>query len=520
MSSTALKQPHQKELFGHPIGLYVLFFTEMWERFSYYGMRSILVIYMIAQSSNENGPGLGWTELEAYQLYGWYVMLVYLISIPGGILADKILGQKKTVMLGAVLLSIGHGVLALEAGWAFFTGLGFIIIGVGCLKPNISTMVGGLYKKGDIRRDKGFSIFYIGINLGSLLATTFIGLVIAKWGWHAGFGLAGIAMVCGLLVYIWGQKFIVHVGNKPTEEQKKNDISIGKLFSNIFKSPMQLGIMSILLILSVYVGYTKDGVDHWGYGALFIFLSLVIGLMMMIYKDLESKVMKDRFLVLLLSFLLVVVFWGAFEQAGGLMSVYTETKTDRMLFGWLVPTPMFQGLNAGFILLFAVWIANIWAKRKLKGKEASSLFKMATGTIIMGLGFVFMILAVREYDANGSSGIQWLILAYLFHTIGELSSSPVSLSFVTKLAPVKYASLMMGLYFAATGLGGKVAGVLGEKSQEFGEYTIFTGIVVFTVIFGLLVILLLKPLKRLTHGAEDDEHEIHDETEGFELADN
>jgi len=516
-----VKQPHEKELFGHPIGLYVLFFTEMWERFSYYGMRSILVIYMIAQATNENGPGLGWTDLEAYQLYGWYVMLVYLISIPGGILADKVLGQKKTVMLGAVLLSIGHGILAIESNWAFFTGLGFIIVGVGCLKPNISTMVGGLYKKGDIRRDKGFSIFYIGINLGSLLATTFIGIVVAKWGWHAGFGLAGIAMILGLFVYIWGQKYITHVGNKIAIEDKNNDVSIGKLFGNIFKSPLHLGIMTVLLIMSLYVGYTKEGVDHWGYGALFVFLSLVIGLLMMIYKDLESKVMKDRFLVLLLSFLLVVVFWGAFEQAGGLMSVYTETKTDRMLFGYLIPTPMFQGLNAGFIILLAVWVANIWAKRKLKGKEASSLFKMATGTIIMGLGFVFMILAVREYEANGSSGMQWLILAYLFHTIGELSSSPVSLSFVTKLAPVKYASLMMGLYFAATGLGGKVAGILGEKSAEFGEYTIFTGIVVFTVVFGFIVIALIKPLKRLTHGAEDNEIEMHnDEAEGFELADN
>jgi POT family proton-dependent oligopeptide transporter len=520
MSDTTIKLPHQKELFGHPVGLYVLFFTEMWERFSYYGMRSILVIYMIAQATSENGPGLGWTDLEAYQLYGWYVMLVYLVSIPGGILADKVLGQKKTVMLGAVLLSIGHGILAIEANWAFFTGLGFIIIGVGCLKPNISTMVGGLYKKGDIRRDKGFSIFYIGINLGSLLATTFIGLVVAKWGWHAGFGLAGIAMIIGLFVYIWGQKFITHVGNKITAEDNKNDVSIGKLFGNIFKSPLHLVIMTVLLILSLYIGYTKEGVDHWGYGALFVFLSLVIGLLMMIYKDLDSQVMKDRFLVLLLSFLLVVVFWGAFEQAGGLMSVYTETKTDRMLFNYLIPTPMFQGLNAGFIILLAVWVANIWAKRKLKNKEASSLFKMATGTIIMGLGFVFMILAVREYEANGSSGMQWLILAYLFHTIGELSSSPVSLSFVTKLAPVKYASLMMGLYFAATGLGGKVAGILGEKSAEFGEYTIFTGIVVFTVVFGLLVITLLKPLKRLTHGAEDNEHVIHDEAEGFELADN
>ena len=361
-----VKQPHEKELFGHPVGLYVLFFTEMWERFSYYGMRSILVIYMIAQATSENGPGLGWTDLEAYQLYGWYVMLVYLVSIPGGILADKVLGQKKTVMLGAVLLSIGHGILAVEANWAFFTGLGFIIIGVGCLKPNISTMVGGLYKKGDIRRDKGFSIFYIGINLGSLLATSFIGLVVAKWGWHAGFGLAGIAMIIGLLVYIWGQKFIKHVGNKITSEDKKNDVSIGKLFGNIFKSPLHLGIMTVLLTLSIYFGYTKEGVDNWGYGALFVFLSFVIGLLMMIYKDLDSQVMKDRFLVLLLSFLLVVVFWGAFEQAGGLMSVYTEQKTDRMLLGYLIPTPMFQGLNAGFIILLAVWVANIWAKRKLK----------------------------------------------------------------------------------------------------------------------------------------------------------
>jgi POT family proton-dependent oligopeptide transporter len=519
MSDTTIKLPHQKELFGHPVGLYVLFFTEMWERFSYYGMRALLVLYLTSKTTDSN-HGLGWEQGDALALYGWYTALVYIASIPGGILADKFLGQKKSVILGAILLVIGHSILAYEAMWAFYTGLGFIILGVGCLKPNISTMVGGLYKKGDIRRDKGFSIFYIGINLGSLLATTFIGLVVAKWGWHAGFGLAGIAMIIGLFVYIWGQKFITHVGNKITAEDNKNDVSIGKLFGNIFKSPLHLVIMTVLLILSLYIGYTKEGVDHWGYGALFVFLSLVIGLLMMIYKDLDSQVMKDRFLVLLLSFLLVVVFWGAFEQAGGLMSVYTETKTDRMLFNYLIPTPMFQGLNAGFIILLAVWVANIWAKRKLKNKEASSLFKMATGTIIMGLGFVFMILAVREYEANGSSGMQWLILAYLFHTIGELSSSPVSLSFVTKLAPVKYASLMMGLYFAATGLGGKVAGILGEKSAEFGEYTIFTGIVVFTVVFGLLVITLLKPLKRLTHGAEDNEHVIHDEAEGFELADN
>ncbi len=508
-----------KTLFGHPMGLYVLFFTEMWERFSYYGMRAILVMYIVAGVEDKIGPGMGWTEKEALMLYGWYIMLVYVMSIPGGIIADRYLGQKKAVMIGASVLVLGHGVLAIEADWAFFMGLGLIILGVGFLKPNISTMVGGLYKKGDLRRDKGFSIFYIGINLGSLLATSLIGLVIAKWGWHAGFGMAGIAMLLGLLVYIIGHKHLAEVGNKPVKKDKEDDVSIGQLYKNLLKSPLQLVIVLVLLALSFLSIYLFDGVDRWGYVALFVFISFFVGLMMMVYQDLGSKIMQDRFIVLLLSFLIVIVFWGAFEQAGGLMTLYTDTKTDRMLFGELIPTPMFQGLNAGFILLFAVWIANIWAKRSLKGKEASSLFKMATGTMIMGTGFVFMVFAAMEADGGGKSSMIWLVMAYLFHTIGELSSSPVSLSFITKLAPAKYASLMMGAYFAATGFGGKLAGVIGEKSSSLGEYTIFIGITIFTVAFGLIVIALLKPLKRLTHGAEDVLGTNHEEAEGFELAD-
>lgn len=491
----------------------------MWERFSYYGMRAILVIYIIAGANHEYGPGMGWTEKEALMLYGWYVMLVYVMSIPGGIIADRLLGQKRTVMLGASILVAGHGILAVEALWAFFTGLGLIILGVGLLKPNISTMVGGLYKPGDIRRDKGFSIFYMGINLGSLLATSLIGLVIAKWGWHAGFGMAGVAMLLGLLVYILGQKHLTTVGNKLEKKEDEKDVSFIKLYGELFRSPMHLAIVLILLVLSGCSLFILDGPDRWGYVALFAFISLVVGFMMMVYKDLESQIMKDRYVVLLLSFLIVIVFWGAFEQAGGLMSIYTEQKTDRILFGTEIPTPVFQGLNAGFILLFAVIVANFWAKRKIKNKEASSLFKMAIGTMIMGTGFVFMVFAVTEYEKYGSSSMIWLVLAYLFHTIGELSSSPVSLSFITKLAPAKYASLMMGAYFAATGLGGKVAGIVGEKSSELGEYTIFIGITVFTIIFGLLVIALLKPLKRLTHGAEDNEGTAYEDNEGFELAD-
>ncbi|AOW20454.1 peptide MFS transporter [Urechidicola croceus] len=519
MSDTTLK-PHQKELWGHPVGLYILFFTEMWERFSYYGMRALLTLYLVQKTTDKN-PGLGWLDQESIMLYGWYTMLVYVMSIPGGMIADKILGQKKAVLYGALTLVAGHGILAFDEMWAFYTGLILIILGVGLLKPNISTMVGGLYKQGDIRRDKGFSIFYIGINLGSFLATFIVGYVGEKIGWHYGFGLAGIAMLLGLAVYLYGQKYLINVGNKPTLEDKKNDVSIGKLLTDLLKSPVHLGIVGLIVIYAFYAGFTYSGVDNWGYTALYIFIGLVAGIMMMIYKNLDTQVMKDRYMVLLLSFIIVIVFWGAFEQAGGLMSIYTKNNTDRMLFGWEIPATWFQSLNAGFIILLATSVAGYWAKRKLKGKEGSSLFKMAIGVIIMGLGFVFMIFAASEFNSKGSSGMQWLVLAYLFHTVGELCASPVALSFITKLAPVKYASLMMGVYFAATGLGNKVAGVLGEKASEFGEYTIFAGITIFTVIFGLLVIALLKPLKRLTHGAEDNERIMHDdEAEGFELADN
>ena len=517
--STAIKQPHQKELFGHPVGLYILFLTEMWERFSYYGMRALLVLYMTtATIGDDRGAGLGWTSKEALALYGWYTMLVYVMSIPGGMIADKLIGQKKAVLVGAIILCLGHGVLVLTDIWAFYTGLGLVILGVGLLKPNISTMVGGLYKEGDIRRDKGFSIFYIGINLGSLLATLIVGLVVAEWGWHAGFGLAGIVMVLGLINYLYGQKYLKDVGNyiAPSKDDPE-EISYGKLYSKLFKSSTQL-VITLVLAIASGIGWYYLG---WGYGLLFLFLTAITALLMMIYKELDSQAYKDRFLVLLLSFIMVIIFWGAFEQAGGLMNLYTETNTDRMLFGWEVPTVMFQSLNAGFIIIFATIVAGYWAKRKLKGKEASSLFKMALGIIIMGFGFLFMVFAAMEFEKSGSSSMLWLVLAYLFHTIGELCISPVALSFITKLAPLKYASLMMGVYFAATGLGNKVAGIVGESATDFGEKTIFAGILIFTVIVGGLFIAILKPLKRLTHGVEDQERDLkHEEAEGFELADN
>lgn len=507
MSQNFDKQP---QLFGHPVGLYVLFFTELWERFSYYGMRAILVLYLTAQARADN-PGMGWLDADALALYGWYTMLVYLASIPGGIIADKFLGQKKAVMVGGLLLCLGHGILAVEALWAFYSGLALIIAGVGMLKPNISTMVGGLYAQGDERRDKGFTIFYIGINVGAFLSALIVGYVGENIGWHYGFGLAGIGMLLGQMVYVWGQKYLTDVGNLVIES---SDTNSPNLITDIFKNTNSIIGFSGMLILAVYMFYSSG----WAYGLLFFGLAFAVGVGAVIYND-GNQVEKDRTLVMYLSFILIIVFWGAFEQAGGLMNLYAEQKTNRMLLGFEVPASWFQSVNAFFIITLGTAVAGFWYRWKMKGKEASSLYKMALGVIIMGVGFLFMSAASKEFDANGSSAMYWLVLAYLFHTVGELCASPVALSFITKLAPVKYGSFMMGAYFAATGLGNKVAGTLGEAAQSAGEFQIFTGIAIFCSVIGLIVILLLKPLKRLTHGAEDLQSTSFEEAEGFEVAD-
>jgi len=363
------------------------------------------------------------------------------------------------------------------------------------LKPNISTMVGGLYAQGDERRDKGFTIFYIGINVGAFLSALIVGYVGENIGWHYGFGLAGIGMLLGQGVYMWGQKYLTDVGNlivTPEDEHTPN------LIADIFKQKNALIGFVLAALISVYM-FTQSG---WGYGLLWLGLAFAVGVAIVIYNE-GNQVERDRTLVIYLSFILIIVFWGAFEQAGGLMNLYADEKTNRMFMGWEVPASWFQSVNAFFIITLGTAVAAYWFKRKMKGKEASSLFKMAVGVIIMGLGFLFMSAASKEFDAQGSSAMYWLVLAYLFHTIGELCASPVALSFITKLAPVKYGSFMMGAYFAATGLGNKIAGALGESAQDAGEFQIFTGIAIFCAIVGLIVIFMLKPLKRLTHGAED-----------------
>jgi len=489
---------NQKQFLGHPVGLYILFLTEMWERFSYYGMRAILVLYLVAEVGIENA-GLGWSNEDALALYGWYTMFVYVASIPGGIIADKILGQKKSVFVGGMLLVAGHSVLAIEAMWAFYTGLTLIVMGVGMLKPNISTMVGGLYPKHEQdKRDMGFYIFYMGINLGAAVSALLVGYIGETIGWHYGFGLAGIGMAFGQLTYWYGQRYLTHVGNLVVDERDESEKTDGNLISSIFKSTNSLVGFVFTMLLGIFIWQIQGSLD---YGLLVMGLAFAVGVAIVVYND-GDKIEKDRILVTYLAFLIVIVFWGSFEQAGGLLNVYAKQKTDLLIGNFLIPASWFQSVNAIFILIFATVVGSFWVWWKNRKRESSSLFKMAIGVIIMGWGFFFMSAASMQYEAEGLSSMHWLVLAYLFHTIGELCASPVALSFITKLAPDRWMAFMMGAYFAATGLGNKVAGLLGESATEMGEFAIFTGIAVFCTIFGLLVLLIIKPLKRLTHNAE------------------
>lgn len=441
---------NQETILGHPKGLFILFFTELWERFSFYGMRAILVLYLTASTTDKINPGLGWTSKEALALYGWYGLFVYFSGIFGGAIADKWLGQKKSVLLGGLFIIAGQFALVLESMTAFYGGLFLLICGVGLLKPNISTMVGGLYKSGDSRRDSGFTIFYIGINIGAVLAPLIVGYYGEVVDWNLGFSLAGFGMILGQIVYVFGRKHLASVGNllKHSEEH-----------GHLVNKPL-------------------------------------------------TKIEKDRMIVMFIAFLIVMVFWAAYEQAGGLMNLYARDKIDRVVFGYEIPTSFFQSLHALYVVILGAPMAWLWVQWRKKGKESSSIFKMGVGSIVMSLGFAALMAAAYELSESAldKAPVYWLFLSYFLHVVAELSLSPVALSFITKLAPMKYASLMMGTYFAVTGLGNKLAGILGEAAQDAGEMAIFTGITVFSLLLGILILLFVNRLKVLTHGAEEIAH--------------
>ena len=433
---------------GHPKGLYLLFTTEMWERMSYYGMRALLVLYMVGATKD---GGFGWSQAKALQVFGLYTGLVYATPVIGGFLADRYLGQRLSVTLGGILMMLGQFVLAMPGNneALFYGGLGLLVVGNGFFKPNISTMVGGLYAPGDSRRDGAFTIFYIGINVGAFLASAVCGTLGEKFGWPWGFGSAGVGMGLGVVVFLLlGNRLLGEVGKRPTKVVRQEDTPA------VPAAPL-------------------------------------------------TRAEVDRIVVILVLALFVVFFWTAFEQAGGLMNLYTDAKVDRSLFGWQVPTTWFQAVNPIFIIGLGPLFAEMWTNLGRRGRDPSIPAKMAMGLLLVSFGFVFMLGASKQSVAEGKAAMLWVVAAYFFHTAGELCLSPVGLSMVTKLAPARFASALMGVWFIANAVANYLAGLIGGYAEKLGEFDLFLAITLATAVAGTVLLAVAPLLKRMMHGADE-----------------
>ena len=485
------------DFFGHPKGLFVCFATEMWERFSYYGMRALLILYLTKHWE--------FTDATSYLIYGAYTSLVYIMPVFGGMLADQILGSKKAVTYGAILLVFGHLGMTVESNeQIFYLSLALIVSGVGFLKPNISTMVGALYEEGDPRRDSGFTIFYMGINIGAFTATLLCGYLGEQVGWAYGFGAAGIGMLFGLIIFLWGQKYLEGLAEPPSNKylQKMNGIS--------YESWAYIsGIFMVLVTWFLVQNSQLVGQLLGGFGAIFIGAWLLYAL----FRCAPDE--RDRLIVVGILILFSLIFWALFEQAGSSLNILTDRGVNRVIFGWEVPASMFQSLNAGFIFTIAPLFAMLWIALAKRNMEPSTPIKFSIGIILVGLGFLALVYGMRSSEGL-QTGVFWIILIYLLHTLGELCLSPVGLSSVTKLSPQRIVGFMMGMWFFASAAGNYVAGLIAratasdssgvsndvfDLTQKQSFMDVYTDVGLMAIGCGIFLAILTPILKKLMHGA-------------------
>jgi POT family proton-dependent oligopeptide transporter len=440
--------PH-KTIFGHPPGLFVLFFTEMWERFSYYGMRALLVLYMtqhLLQQVQTDTPVFGFSALQsgleslygplanqalASQIYGLYTGLVYFTPFFGGMLADRLLGQRNCVVLGAVLMAIGHFLMAIEA--LFLPALLFLILGNGCFKPNISTQVGHLYAPGDPRRDGAFTIFYMGINLGAFFSPLICGTLGQLYGWHYGFAAAGVGMLLGLIIYLGGQKYLI------------SDASLHR----------------------VAVAPTPLTRRDW---------RAIAGLMLLAVLN--------------------IVFWAVYEQQGNTLQLFAEYQTDRRLWGWEMPSTWFQALNPAFIFLLAPLLDRLSIHLSNRNRDPSSIAKMAIGAGLLGAAFLVLIFALGAQADSQRINFLWLVLCTLIYTMGELYLSPIGLSLVSKVAPASLIGMLMGMWFLSSFFGNYLSGYIGTYYEKMPHAEFFILLAVLGIGTGLAIFALKSPLRQ------------------------
>jgi POT family proton-dependent oligopeptide transporter len=480
----------------HPPGLTTLFFTEMWERFSYYGMRGLLVLFL--KASLEEG-GFALTAVTATAIYGLYTSSVYLSGLPGGWIADRILGHRRSVFVGGVIIAAGHFSMALGSPVTFYTGLVLIVLGTGLLKPNVSAIVGDLYPEGGQRRDAGFSIFYSGINTGAFLGPIICGYLGEKINWHLGFAAAGIGMVLGLIQYRLGFKRMGTAGLRDIDPIERGR-SVKYLLAGIGVVVVLAGLLAVLnssgtlnlnpTNVAESLGYVIAGIAIFYFGYQLIFGGF-------------NSIEKRRIMVILVLFIAATMFWCGFEQAGSSMNLFAKDYTNRIFFGNEMPASWLQSVNALMIIAFAPIFGMLWLK--LGQKQPSLPAKFGLGLIQLGIGFAVLAWAsVQVGDPNHPNKVSaaWLVATYFFHTTGELCLSPVGLSAMTKLSPAKLVGQMMGIWFLATSFGNLMAGLLAGKMESMGLVQLFSAVAMWTAALGLVLLIISRPVKRLMGGVE------------------
>jgi len=479
----------------HPKALFVLFFAEMWERFSYYGMRALLTLYMVQELFAHMGQNAA--DKEALGIYGSYTAMVYLFPVVGGIIADKVLGFRKAIMFGGILMMAGHFALALEGMMfsgnmqLFFISLTFIIIGNGFFKPNISSFLGKFYGLNDSRKDGAFTIFYMGVNIGALLSIVTCSYVADEIGWHYGFGLAGIGMLAGLVVFwlfgpaSFGKKGINPSAHDITEEideatdvarlaaskEERNAILDAEAEDfEVYTSPklkrnQWLTIVGTVLFIPICAQFLNLS-ETVTVILLVLSLGILAVLLVMSLKQ-DSVEGKQRLWVVMVLFVFHAVFWALFEQAGGSITLFTERNINRAG----IPAPTFQFFNSLFIILLAPLFSWMWIKMRQKGREPSTPMKFVSGLFFLAVGFGVIVIGAEYFAVDGMVSMAFLIAMYFFHTTGELCLSPVGLSMITKLSPAKAVGFVMGAWFLSISLANKMAGLIGEltASEDVGE---------------------------------------------------
>jgi POT family proton-dependent oligopeptide transporter len=484
-----------KTFWGHPRGLSTLFFTEMWERFSYYGMRALLILFMTAPIA---AGGMEIDVPTAGAIYGLYTAMVYMTGLPGGWIADRFLGQRHSVLLGGILIALGHFSMAFHYHWTFFQGLVLIVLGTGLLKPNVSAMVGALYADDDTRRDAGFSIFYMGINLGATIAPLICGYLGQNVDWHWGFMMAGFGMTFGVIQFAMGGKYLGKAGVRDTSPaalvmQAQSKKTLIKVFAAI------VAIVAAVVILQAagLIEVTAGGLSKTG-GTILLILP-VLYFISIFAKGKCEPVERKRIIVVAVLFLFASLFWSAFEQAGSTLNLFADRLTDNHIFGIAFPSSWFQSVNSVFIIAFAPVFAAVWVA--LRKREPSSPAKFAFGLFFVGLGY--LILAGGAFlsgpEAHRVSPL-WLVAVYLLHTFGELCLSPVGLSTVTKLAPQRIAAQMMGVWFLSISVGNYIGGQVAGLFEQFPLPTIFLSVFGTTAGASLILVFLIKPIRRLMGG--------------------